>query len=369
MYRKVLIVLAILALNNVLLLSFMGYFSSSTDNETVSSVHSPSLTIEPNPATAKISAPPQQDGKSQESAVTQHESIEIEHAIQQYVYSDQFATVLDEWQLRFRQRSNEMKQRLATMSGQELHAVALDAESRSERIMAFNLLIEDGANRLKQLSNQQIKDIYTQMDSDHWSKASILSLLIKNGDNDALDWAKQAINENSLPRGANYDLYNSVYDIDPEFIQNHVEQLELDTSNPPNALLSLLYQETDLAANFLSQNFDKILDSKNDEIFMMGISNANLELTQRQQSRMVELFGSTSREKRSFAINLARNIDDTQLLREGYDQLTRKGEKMQFIVSLLHPGAKPEISNLAKELATSSDEPSIQNLINAYQIY
>ncbi len=368
-YQKILLALGILAINNLLLLSLIGYFSEGESNAVKDdSTHSiPSNSIGQVQANPRTSEPDPHTVRTQNVIPT--ENIELEQAIQQYVYSDQFETVLVDWQQRLQQRDNDMKERMATMSSRELHSVVLNAESLTERTMAFDLLIENGANKLKQLSNEQIKDIYIETDNSHWSKASMLSLLIENGDRDALDWAKQAISDNTIPRGATYDLINNIFDHDPEFVKNHVENFELDTSNPPNSLMAFLYQEPDLINTFLARNFDKILDAENDEIYRLAVSSADLSLTSQQQSKMAELFGSTSREKRSFAINLARNIEDTRLLRDGYEQLTRKGEKMQFIVSLLHPGVNSEISNLAKELATSSDEPSIRNLINAYQIY
>ncbi|MBL4672892.1 MAG: hypothetical protein JKX81_11590 [Arenicella sp.] len=186
--------------------------------------------------------------------------------------------------------------------------------------------------------------------------------MLENDDAEALDWAKSSIQTDSIGRHTGSDVYAAIYEKDPDFIIQHINQIDINTWSPQHGLLGLIQQQPELATTFYTQNFDKILSSNNDKVFMYGLGNATIELTQQQQSQVVELFDSHNQHKRNFAINLASTIDDLQTLRQAYTKLNRNQDQMIFIRGLLSSNASSGAADLARELASNSDNPRIQRL-------
>jgi len=160
-------------------------------------------------------------------------------------------------------------------------------------------------------------------------------------------------------------LFDVIYDKDPEFIKQYIANVEFEGSSNSVNLISFVQTEPDLSSTFFARNFDKILDSTNDDVFRY-IYGLNIEMTSTQQSRVAELFSSKNKDKRRFAIGLASKITDTATLRNAYDQLSRTSDKNHFISTLLSDGSNSKNKQLARELAENSNDPSIQQLIKLY---
>ncbi|MFT6407274.1 MAG: hypothetical protein ACJAQ6_000685 [Arenicella sp.] len=357
----VLLIIAIVILNNLALLSYLGHFSAQPqDVYDIKTAIEEELLTKPS---LRVSTNPAQSFEPAKTPVTEIDVIDnagLTQAIEDYVDSDKFSVMFEDWQRKTRQRNTEIANRLSAAEADELHTVALEAESRSERMTALHLLLQ--GSKFKQLSNQQLKELYTEPETEGWSKAQLLNGLLENDDPEALGWAKDSIRNGTVSRGADSQLYAAVYEKDPNFMIQYINENEFDPSSSQHALISFIQQEPDLASTFYARNFDKILSSNNDDVFMYGIGSATIELNQQQQSRVAELFSSNNRHKRNFAISLAASISDPQILRQAYTELNRSQEQLVFIASLLGPNASAEASSLGRELASSSEHPHIQRL-------
>ena len=240
----------------------------------------------------------------------------------------------------------------------ELYQFINNAENANERSNALNYLLQ--SSKIKQLSNDELKHAYG-LSTDHvWGKTKILEVLLEKGDEQALVWAKASISENNSINRYGFDMYSAVYQQDSEFIKSHLESLELDLESPNLGLFTFLAQEPEVAKPFYIRNLDKILDSNSDEIFSYASSISGVELSSSQQSKVIDLFSSPNRNKRHFAINLATQIKDTDVLRSAYTTLDRSQEKIIFIAQLVNSIDNPEAAALARELASNSDNPQIR---------
>jgi len=361
-YQRIFIIIAVVMLNNVMLLFYIGHFSKDqTLRSDVKEIISATATVAPTSSNQPLATIDLiQRPTTVESEIEEIDSAELAQAVENYIDSDQFLVVLEAWQKNARQRNNDLSMRMSKMGGRELHSVVLQAESRSERFAAFGTLLQGG--KLQQLSNQELKELYTEPSIDRSNKAQLLSILLENDDAEALDWAKSSIQTDSIGRHTGSDVYAAIYEKDPDFIIQHINQIDINTWSPQHGLLGLIQQQPELATTFYTQNFDKILSSNNDKVFMYGLGNATIELTQQQQSQVVELFDSHNQHKRNFAINLASTIDDLQTLRQAYTKLNRNQDQMIFIRGLLSSNASSGAADLARELASNSDNPRIQRL-------
>lgn len=343
-YQVILIVIAVLAVNNLALLTLVGYFSENQR-------HSGQSTGLSNTS----------QSLSSDEAVDYHDFDEVTLAVEEFVNSYQFTEVLDNWEKRSRRRDEKIGERLADLDSQELHLLSLDTDSDAEREIAFDLLVEQG--KLEQLSNDEIKALYVDLENGQSNKAILLALLLDKDDPEALEWAKESFNDSSFSNGSSSEIYAAVYDEDPIFVENHITGVEFDPTQAPPGLLEFVQQVPNLANLYYSQNFDKILSSSSDDVFGFIEADVNIQLSYEQQSKLVSLFASSSGVKRDFAIGLAGIMDDSQLLRDAYSNITRSQDKSAFLASLLSSSSS-DVSDLAVELALNSDDPDIQRLAN-----
>jgi hypothetical protein len=361
-HQIVLAVIVILSVNNLLLLSYLGYFSEKeTSINAINSEGGPNYsTPEPSQfSPSGVALPIDQDQIALRQAL---EKNDLNDAIENYIKSEQFTVAMDDWQLKASRRFAVITERLAKMDAPELYISALEGHSRTERAAALNSLFQN--NRLAQLSSDQLKDLYINTSMYSYGKNNILKILLENDDSEALSWAKSSITDDALTQNFDSEIYSLIYDKDPEFVKIHLAELEFEPSLTGLGILSFMQQEPGLASSFYGRNFDKILDSKNNNVFIFTPDASQLTLNDQQQSRVAELFSSNNRHKRNFAIGLAPIIEDTQLLRDAYSNLSRNQDKMMFIMSLMTPDVRTEASDLARELAKNSDEPNIRRLLN-----
>jgi hypothetical protein len=330
-YQITFIIIAAVMLNNIALPFYIGHFSKNQTLEPyvneATSASAPPYSSQPLIAVELIQRPGIVKSEKQ-----QRDSIELSQAVENYIDSDKFLVFLESWQKNARQRHSDLRTRMSKMGARELQSSVLLAEGQSERITAFGMLLEGG--KLRELSNQELKELYKETSINKSNKEKSLSLLLEDNDAKALDWAKSSIQNDAIGRHTSPDVYAAIYEKDPDFIIQHVNQIDINTWSPQHGLLGLIQQQPELATAFYTRNLDKILSSNNDQVFIYGTGNAKLELTQQQQSRVVELFDSSNERKRNFAIGLAPTIDDLHTLRQAYAKLNRRQVQMMFIGSL-----------------------------------
>ena len=368
-YQIVLLVIIVVTLNNVVLLNLLGYFSKEL--ETPSAVkpvldqaepklvspkpdQSVLLTKEVPTVTNDIDEMPNSHAFESDAAFYS----EVANAVKQFALSAEFEQVLERYQANAAPRYEKMQSQLSAMNSSELYALAIDSGSPFEQRYAQQLLVQGGLDDLEAV---ELKNLYLTEGLDSWIKQSILPKLLDEGDLEAVGWAKQVLVDGPSSEYLGPEFYEAVYEADPDFVTQHINNLDLDGSRKSLDALTFVMQDTDLSKEYYNQNFDKILDAKSSQTYQYLYNKHDLELSNQQQSQLSEFFGSKSRHRRNFAINQVKNIDDVHVLRDSYSLLNRDSEKLTFLKALSDQQKDTEVIGLIKELAADSDAPEFSH--------
>lgn len=369
--KVLLIVIIVVLINNVLLLS---YFSKDSEPSAELSASSKDLEVRSNPSNSESRAPNELltldqglDAQSlgQSAYVPSRESstgsdTDISSAVRQYIQSEEFERVLDNYQTQAAPRHEEMQSRLNAMSASELHLLAIDSSNSYEQKYAQQFLIQNG---LGELGVEEIKQLYHAEGVSEWVQQSLLPRLLEEGDAEAIDWAKQLLYKNTKGQFIGSEIYSSIYDADPDFIKEHINNLDLNDFQKIAGAMSFVMRDADLTESFYEENFDKLLDLNNSTSYEFFHNSAELELSHRQQSRLAELFASKSSKRRGFAIRQAGNIGDANILRDAYSQLSKNSEKLSLLQTLSKRSNNTDVRKLIQELAEDSENADIRKMI------
>jgi len=367
-YQIVLLVIVIVALNNVVLFNLPRF--STTDNQTAElSITQESQSIEvPSTAVASQNSPsiskePQWQDQSAHSEQYRQDSLEgidFESAFDRFLSSDKFIQALDQYRSGTVPRYQKLQSRMSQLSPEELLSVALDDSNSLEQQMAQRLLAHGD---LSEINAQDLRSLYHAEGVTQWAKQKVVIRLMEEGDPQALDWAKQIITD---PVGADTlgpDIYSAVYERDPDYFKDYVSTLDLNNVNKSFSALSVVSNDKELSKDFYEENFDRIVDTKSNQIFQYMFNNAEIELTNRQENRVPELFASKSSNRRRFGLSLVQSVKDVNVLRESYSQLNKNTEKLSFLRGLITRETDLEINSLIQELASDSGDQKIQDLV------
>lgn len=363
-YQVILIVITIVALNNLLVLSLVGYFSKESSlpatpvNVASKTVPEPEDTLVTN--AESIFEPPAIDTQvaPDPSPETSAPEEELVSAVKRFVTSKDFEKVLDEYQLSASLRYQQMQKRFSRMGASELYDAAINSDSRTEKQMALAMLNQGKVNDLE---TSELKVLYQEQSVDEWGKRQILVKLLEEKDPEALNWAKQLLSDGQVFYGD--EVYAAVYEVDPDFVKERLSNLDLSDSQSSASALSFVIQEPELAKVFFEENFDKILESNSNQIYQMGAYSVDFDLSRRQQASLIEFFDSTNRHKRSFAISVSKNIDDVDVLRDAYSRLAKRKDQRNFLRRLSLERMNPDKRSLVQELAADSDDPEIRKMV------
>jgi len=368
----VLVMLVILAINNVVLLNLLGYFDN---NDGAAAQPQQDITVDQRqldsqPLSQEKTKRERENtptNKPAENTVSQTESntlddSEMAEEFRRYTSSEEFSNIIDQHLLSYSSRSSNLQNKLSEMSAQELFQLFIESDDHLESEMAVLTLIQGKTGNLDTL---QLKQLYQNPNVPAWGKSAMLTSLLVQGDDESFDWAKEFIRDGGT--GAYYDteMLTQVYEQDPEFIKRHIKGLNLNNnSTGVESMISFAATNPELSKYFLQNNLDKLLETNNNTLFnWMSHTDSKLELTNQQENSLASLFNSKNPNKRSFAINMVPNISDVDLLRNSYSDLSREEEKIQFLSSLLQTTHSQEHMNLAQELAVSSDNSDIRELV------
>jgi len=167
-YQIILITIAILALNNLVLLTFMGYFSKEKVISTKVTTVDAAASLESTKSFPTSSKQPVLSTSQPEKSTPLEAQPELIRRFDEYVQSDQFADALENWQLKYRQRYKEINERLAVMNSDELYSIVIDTQNQTERATALYQLMQGG--KYQQLTDEQMKSLYSETQIEDWSK-------------------------------------------------------------------------------------------------------------------------------------------------------------------------------------------------------
>ena len=353
--------LVVLAINNWILITYLGSHDHFIESSSATNSKLIDRGIEPTDSNLSQLV---YDGKAAES---EKPNIELKNQpdfreeFREFAASQEFAEIMNEYTLAQSRRGAEKQNEFQSMTAQELLSVYLSTDSSLDKQSALSLL----NGKYDQLETYEIKQLYQSLDatSRRWNGTELLNVLLERDDPDALVWVKQEILNADSSNNISRDVFEIVYEKDPEFISNYVRDLPLDVATKQGFFFSLLSTESELAKIFLEKNIDEILETGNTTNLNFIGYNASIDLDSQQEARLVDFFGSSKKDTREFATALARNIDDIELLREGFNKLTRDREQSIFLSQLLVEGKDTSKGRLAIELAERVDNPRLQRYI------
>ena len=357
--------LVVLAINNWILITYLGshdHFieSSSATNSTLTDkeIESVSRLTDSNPSQLDYGG---RVREPEEPNIELSDRGDFDEEFRAFAASQEFADIMNEYSIAQSRRGAEKQNEFQKMTAQELLSVYLSTDNSLDKQSALGSL----HGKYDQLETYELKQLYQSLDATNgkWASSELLNILLERDDPDALVWVKQEILNGDSSSNISRDIYQNVYEKDPEFISDYVRNLPLEVATKQGFLFSLLSTESELAKIFLEKNIDEILDTGNTTNLNFIGYNASIDLDSQQEARLVEFFGSSKKDTREFAIVLARDIDDVELLREGFNKLTRDREQSIFLSQLLTDGKDTSKGRLAIELAERVDNPRLQRYI------
>lgn len=363
----------VLALNNVLLLSLVGYFER--DNTEPNNPYSQPLvgkSSRPNvDAAGKSAADSAKALNRSEDIAVLDETTNINNfddesslvtAIRKFSLSDEFVEIMDEYQLSAGQRFQEMEKRLQGLSAEELMSIYESSNKRSERQFALQTLLQSKVQSLDDFSLRRLYELVDEGDS--WGKPTLLAMLIQRGDKESLIEAKQQITSGQLGRYRLYSILESVYDQDPDFIKDYMEDIRIGDSEVVPPISNLIHRDAELKRLFLDNNLDDLLEKNNPDFFATFGHVGEYTLTDNQEDRIVDLFAEKVSAKRNFALSMVTNIQSVDKLQRAFASLDREQDKFSFLSQLITNGQSEEQRQFAKELAAESDDVRLQTLLD-----
>lgn len=355
----------VLVINNVLLLNFLGYFSDKT-KPTRNELNKPQAVVfDTRNAEQDISRSeaqntvPENDVDKQVSTVSLDQT-QIIDMLRNVAETDDFIAILDNYQTEAGRRYMELQKKYGSMNALELYDVVQNAETNRERQFALQVLTQ---SNFGELETYQIKSILNTADLQSWHKGKLLSNLLERRDPEALGLAKDYMSQNPSGRYMDQNLVRNVYDLDPQYIEAFVNDLDLDKGRDSFAVLSVALEDPKIAKEFYKKNFDQIVESKSSELFNYLNSSSDLDLSVDQQNKIVDLLQSPNRQKRQFAMGMLNNVENLDTIREAFQNMDRESEKRNFIYILVGQADNPERKQLAKKLAESIDDPRLQKFL------
>ena len=228
--------LIVLAINNVLLLSwinrgsdkpvitdqvsagrYQGYQATSKNSDTRSNPKNllVSQVNDVDVAPKKVIDQPETTNAISEISATDQEFI---RAFTSAAKTDELAQVLLEVQMRSQKLYQEIDERYASMSSVELLAEFNESDSPLEKQIALVKLISKEFNGVEAY---ELKALYESPELDQWARSAIIRKLVATGDADGIRWAKQSLEQN---KGAiayiGTDILSGIYQHDPDFVKD-----------------------------------------------------------------------------------------------------------------------------------------------------
>lgn len=358
--KTISVVLLLITINNVLLLWLLGYFSNDLIATAPSSTNidaETTMSSELIPQSERLEA--KRIAKSENNSATTSITVlsDIDKELKRFMQSETFLDAMDTYQARASSRYMKMEKELHEMDYLALTKLAAESENDLKRNAALGILRQN----MSKLQIADLKSLYHQADGQIWDRGAIVEALIEKGDSEALSWGKQLLIENPERAYVAHELLESLYDKDPEFIGEYVGSINLNNGDRTPQLVYALSTKPKLASLFFSNNFDQILSSEDNRLYQMVYGNTQFKISRTQQAELSRFFDSSNRHKRTFAINLVQNIEDTDLLRDSFSQLDKTREKLRFLRHLSMNKDNAEHQSLISEIVASSSNEAIQS--------
>ena len=364
------ITVLILLLNNVALFYFFG----SDSSEDISAQTNESVTALSESKTLKnVGTTPVEKTRSKNSVVDRldesrldetqdlEENTEVTNVVKDYITSDEFLKVLDNYNSERQEAQNEFGKEIALLSASELISAYSNTSERWQKSWVLGVLSQKD---LTEVETYQLKEFYNAEDLNSRVKERVLVAMLDQNDEEALSIAKQYVVDGDTDIDS-YELWNRLVDLDRDFTFKTASEMPIDQISKIRPLISNLYQEPEGLKVFFENQLDNILDAEDPKVFdtlQHTGSSVTIDLSDSQQQKFGKLLSSKNRSKRNFAFGFVGNLDDTDMLRDRYNELTFSQDKRDFVYGLMVSTESDAHKQLLSEILEATDDSQLKQL-------
>ena len=364
------ITVLILLLNNVALFYFFG----SDSSEDISAQTNESVTALSESKTLKnVGTTPVEKTRSKNSVVDRldesrldetqdlEENTEVTNVVKDYITSDEFLKVLDNYNSERQEAQNEFDKEIALLSVSELISAYSNTSERWQKSWVLGVLSQKD---LTEVETYQLKEFYNAEDLNSRVKERVLVAMLDQNDEEALSIAKQYVVDGDRDIDS-YELWNRLVDLDRDFTFKTASEMPIDQISKIRPLISNLYQEPEGLKVFFENQLDNILDAEDPKVFdtlQHTGSSVTIDLSDSQQQKFGKLLSSKNRSKRNFAFGFVGNLDDTDMLRDRYNELTFSQDKRDFVSGLMVSTESDAHKQLLSEILEATDDSQLKQL-------
>lgn len=362
------ITVLILLLNNVALFYFFG----SDSSEDISAQTNESVTALSESKTLKnVGTTPVEKTRSKNSVVDRldesrldetqdlEENTEVTNVVKDYITSDEFLKVLDNYNSERQEAQNEFGKEIALLSASELISAYSNTSERWQKSWVLGVLSQKD---LTEVETYQLKEFYNAEDLNSRVKERVLVAMLDQNDEEALSIAKQYVVDGDTDIDS-YELWNRLVDLDRDFTFKTASEMPIDQISKIRPLISNLYQEPEGLKVFFENQLDNILDAEDPKVFdtlQHTGSSVTIDLSDSQQQKFGKLLSSKNRSKRNFAFGFVGNLDDTDMLRDRYNELTFSQDKRDFVYGLISGTRSDAHNQLLNEILEATDDSQLK---------
>ena len=364
------ITVLILLLNNVALFYFFG----SDSSEDISAQTNEFVTALSESKTLKnVGTTPVEKTRSKNSVVDRldesrldetqdlEENTEVTNVVKDYITSDEFLKVLDNYNSERQEAQNEFGKEIALLSASELISAYSNTSERWQKSWVLGVLSQKD---LTEVETYQLKEFYNAEDLNSRVKERVLVAMLDQNDEEALSIAKQYVVDGDTDIDS-YELWNRLVDLDRDFTFKTASEMPIDQISKIRPLISNLYQEPEGLKVFFENQLDNILDAEDPKVFdtlQYTGSSVTIDLSDSQQQKFGKLLSSKNRSKRNFAFGFVGNLDDTDMLRDRYNELTFSQDKRDFVYGLTVSTESDAHKQLLSEILEATDDSQLKQL-------
>ena len=362
------ITVLILLLNNVALFYFFG----SDSSEDISAQTNEFVTALSESKTLKnVGTTPVEKTRSKNSVVDRldesrldetqdlEENTEVTNVVKDYITSDEFLKVLDNYNSERQEAQNEFGKEIALLSASELISAYSNTSERWQKSWVLGVLSQKD---LTEVETYQLKEFYNAEDLNSRVKERVLVAMLDQNDEEALSIAKQYVVDGDTDIDS-YELWNRLVDLDRDFTFKTASEMPIDQISKIRPLISNLYQEPEGLKVFFENQLDNILDAEDPKVFdtlQHTGSSVTIDLSDSQQQKFGKLLSSKNRSKRNFAFGFVGNLDDTDMLRDRYNELTFSQDKRDFVYGLTVSTESDAHKQLLSEILEATDDSQLK---------
>jgi len=308
--------------------------------------------------------------QTNDSSVSQDET-DVASAVRDYMASPEFVKVLDDYRSLKQTEQREQLSQFSDFSASDLFSAYQASANNQEKQIILQRLSQHLAESDDGLDVSQLKELYHTEGIDGWTRTKLLSALLSKNDAEAVQWSKQLLSKGSGDgQGQYYEITRQLYELEPEFIVDLAIEMPIERLAKSYVPQSFLYNDPDQAKVFFESRLDEILETNDSRVYeKLAATSTDLELSDAQERKIGELFASPKSATRNFAVSFAANIEDIQILREAYENLSQRQERQALVYKLIGQAESDAHVDLGYELAAQSEDTVLERLVKERRGY